>query len=640
MNRPFILPSLWTWPRKYHSPFSWLHERPHYLVDLERTPYPDTPLDPSVFEPLPQNVQVPAAAVPTTSVQNLTNLIKRGKFRLADRIRSELESLKVPIPTHPIYEKAAARMLWSTSYVDDQLGAFCAWFSLIPHADGRTLRYDFPAIRSYLFKQMKVTDVQIITHFALIAASKGYTSNGIAQDVVPFVVRFTDPSFSALFLRNFLGQYPPSRRAVWLNKAIQGYYTSGRVTSAFELFKECVDQDIGLLPITCRVLRHYTKGMKGTEELKNLNLHSRHFARLRDLSVLPRTTPRHQTFGSHTVSLADQLRMIKRTMGTQNPLRTRDILAFITAYKATGRTTALQLLFSKAYRTKKIGTNEPCIHNFLLAEMLYYLRSKEYRLLLLTFLKNFHPSGVPVADIVSQVRLLKRERKKRERRAELDKHDVAEVTLRRKLYPTQRHTALVWQAIVYLCETPKELERLYELLLRESRRDAPTDPSLLVRPPSQSFDSAHFTPFIQAVVGINTFSPMDVIHHMLSLGVECEPDLYQLTTLGWKLASQGQVEDVMIILDRLEDSLPPPSSPTYRPPPPPKDVATTLPAPNVVTYAAIIDGFLASREYEAALEVKRRLSERLDYIPGINPIADAVLEDFDSRYTAWQQFVS
>src|SRR5262249_2278049 len=124
----------------------------------------------------------------------------------------------------------------------------------------------------------------------------------------------------------------------------------------------------------------------------------------------------------------------------------------------------------------------------------------------------------------------------------------------RRLWPMPQHTALVWQALVNLCKTTRDLELLYSDLVREARGIPPADTSLPTRPPSQAIDAAHFTPFIKAFTNSNSSTtPIDVLRHMMSLGT-CEPDIYQLTALAGEHAAAGRVNIVMAILDWMDNA--------------------------------------------------------------------------------------
>jgi pentatricopeptide repeat protein len=612
----------------------WLTGEPHYITALRHHPYPTAPLDTAIFEPIPMD----ASAHPEVgrSVQMLRKLVKARDFHTADRVRLELLEVGETIPPHPIYENAAINVLKTSTDDHAQLEAFENWFSLIPDASfHRKVTYSFPKIRNLFFAELKVPGIPLIMRFALMAASKGYTRRIIVRETVDFVVRFSDPVISTPFLSQLMRVHDRGAQTLCLSTAIKAHCLAGRLPQAVFWFKFGLDQNMLPYPFTYRVLHHHLVQSQDADTLKLLKSHgaSPWVRPIHNEPLAPVTTPVLGNPAITTASLPAQLRFISRTLSTANPPSPRIIASFIIAYKALGRSRAVDLLSRKVLSRRSIGLDKPLISLFLLAEMLYYLRTREYHLLLYVFAMHFYLVGVPIAHITPHLDALQHEKATDgAARARIAQHSLARIELARRLVPTALHTALVWTALVHLASARRAaLEGLYAALLHEARRTPPH--AGLVRPPAHALDSVHFTPFIRALAhGGDAARALDVFRDMRALDPPLDVDVYQWTAFLAEVAAAGRVGIVTRVLDRMEGAgggggggggaagreIP-------------------MPPPNGVTYAAIIDGFVKSKQVRAAADVKSRMSARLGDVRGANPLADEVLDAFEDAYKAWKR---
>lgn len=622
---------------------------------LKEQPYPSTPLDSSVFEEFSDEYTIPAGEhapiVPRNSNLTLANLVAKGRYDVAERVRNELLEMNLEIHLDGIYEQAAIAAL-QESGSENRVTAFADWFSLIPNAQDTKPR-SFHHIRQLLFNS-RGTDLALIMRFGLICAAKGYARK-VGLQVVAFVVRFADPSVAARFLSEFEKAVTQYTRKFYPNKtrdalksirgiAIRTHCLAGRVDEAAKMLHSYRARKLSVSHFTETFLLQKLEQNMDQLNIRLLGLHDQrstfpqgHSAR--DTRTAPRLTI---TEASSNAPLATKLRHLKNALlSPLYPPDSHSIVDFIEDYQSTGRRQGLLML-----RNKALQHSHKSASLWLMAEMLYHRRQREYSLIVRTFATHFHLVGVPQDEIYCRLDrsrdLRRRKLKPREAPSNLisSQHSKTE-----KIWPSPFHTALVWQAMVLLSQGVEPLEHLYSQLLHHagtSKTNNSTtqshDSSLLshthllstVPPPIQAIDGAHFTPFIRAFD--HRCGPSRaalVLSDMLKLGIL--PGVYHYTVLAGALARAGDVAKTLTILDLMESS-----NRDYEPETP-IPASPHLPAPNIVTYTNLLRGFVEGRCLDGALAVEARIKKNLDYAPGTNPQTDralALLRSFQQEKSA------
>jgi hypothetical protein len=216
---------------------------------------------------------------------------------------------------------------------------------------------------------------------------------------------------------------------------------------------------------------------------------------------------------SQVVNEAIALATLKRSSRSGLPACAVDLVPYFDIYKTDLRgSRATNALRSRAYRISLTAASA-----VLLAEQLHHHRRGQFRHVLWVFEKFFHTVGVPSGDITRQ--LWKREHYP----PHLQIHPwyipprITETTfnLPFRLWPAPHHTALIWSALVHLCESEEELFTLYDSLLQHNAQFQKTtaghhhgyhhhlshDSSSTPAPvptTADKFDAAHFRPFLIA----------------------------------------------------------------------------------------------------------------------------------------------
>jgi hypothetical protein len=262
----------------------------------------------------------------------------------------------------------------------------------------------------------------------------------------------------------------------------------------------------------------------------------------------------------------------------------------------------------------------------LLAELVHHLRRGQFRHVLWVFDNYFHSVGVPFEEV-------KRQLWKREQGHPPSRITETTFNLTSKVWPTRYHTALVWSALVHLCETEEELFPLYDLLLQQSAQFQKStaghphhtshDGSSMFEPvlaPVDRFDPAHFRPFLIAFTLLREDAEfgLRVLDDMQERGIE--PNAHILGTAASIQARYGDPALALRMLDITrgliqraieEDAEAGEAEARVRVGRKPRREQHLL-----ATYTGVLRGFVDSRQLVQARRVANLLRGHLGYAKG------------------------
>src|ERR1700722_1453433 len=585
---------------------------------LKRIPYPTAALDPSVFEEVSEeNTAIerhsPARHLPKTSIQTLIDLLERKRYTAAERVCRELLQMGVEIPLNPIYEKAAIAVLRDPNR-ENRAETFARWFSLIPMAHESKPR-SFNTICNLLFYKSLIADIPLIQRFGLVCASKGYARK-IASQVLPYVIRFTDPSVSSRFLDEFESLSAQNLRKIYPTKvkkmlksfrgsAIISHCRAGRPEEAIKIFQASRACNLRMSRFTCAfLLRALEQNLDPANIRIITELRRRPYYSRSDHADELATTTWSEL--SQLASLALNIKILRRSLVSHRPPIAPALCKVMAEYRATGRSRALTLLRKKAFQH-----SHESIRLWLVAEMLYHAGRTEPAMVVVTFAKHFHLVGVPHDLILLQ---LQRSLKIRKIRSEQFRNLVPRhYPMKEKILPSSMATTLLWQALATLSNGTGELENVYRQLLGFARLGKESASSLMTSPPPlpvppQAIRQTHFYAFLRLFIrrsGPNR--ALSVLSDMLSLGIE--PNHHHYVMLSIAFARAGNVETAMALLDPSEHADRRTESP---------DPLRPLSLPAIATYTKLLRSFIGAERYDAALEIDNRILTKLYYFPGTN----------------------
>jgi pentatricopeptide repeat protein len=265
---------------------------------------------------------------------------------------------------------------------------------------------------------------------------------------------------------------------------------------------------------------------------------------------------------------------------------------------------------------------------WVMAEMLYHRSRNEPQLVLVIFAYHFHMIGVPRRTILKIMRLMSKRRASLSQRMSLPKHMLnTQYDISEKLWPTPYHTALVWEALVWM--TPeRDHERLYKYLLataESSTSQKPIPPPnskfapSLVQLPKRAVDAAHFSPFVKlhAKRG-RPERAAGVLSDMMKLGLN--PGVVQWSIVARGFAEHGDPAVVFVILKQLEGVIGSQdrgaSDDASGAAAEPADQAQTSNFPDIGFYTNVLRGFVLARKLEHAQDMEKRFRQRFDYVDG------------------------
>lgn len=638
----------------------------------------------------------------------LAKLVRDGEIEDAERVIQELVELDFPIQEDMIYERAAfATLRTTTRPSQDRVNLFIGWFSLIPPAKSLDELPSFSALQYALMSRPPLSDIPLIMEFVTTAASKGYISS-VAVQVIPHMIRYTTPTVSSSFMKHIMKadlHYFQSldkkfalsdlmqRWKIYYGLAIRIHCASGRPQDAFDLYKAARKLGVPISSFTSQYLsaalnrsievngKTQATGDGDVREEENIWTQAMPSAfcappedppfedpsppeSIPDMSPVTQDFTRPNLSKAQISSLALSLRSFKSSLNSKDPPNASELAQFIGTCAMYHRLGAIRALRLCAYRSSQLHLS---VSVWGLAEMLHYLYCRDRKELLIAFVRHFHVVGVPKRVVKFAERIVGEDGWGPEFGETLESILPTGYPLPRKLSPSSHHTALVWRACVQSTRTPAELEVLYKELLtqiaisRASTFEAHTAafpaqtsaPSWTVDYPEWMkpipmpilFDSAHFNTFIYAFAQrMGPSRATSVVLDMYRLGIQ--PSVQTLTVLASGFARAGDMEHLLRLLERMEQSpvysSPASSSPSSpsSPSPPSSSISSSvapeeggnssdLPSPNEVTYTAIIRWLMNTKRLEDAKTIAMRLFKQGGYVRGTNAITDSVLAELE-----------
>jgi hypothetical protein len=594
---------------------------------------------------------------PNSSIRALVQIIKNKDFNQAYLLLNDIQDLNIPIPPSFAYQAPALAALRNGDLDSiKKVEQFTTWFSLIPPAssdkDGQ-----FNETCDLIF-QAKVPHLALIRSFAKIMASKGY-GQLIIDIAIPLIIRYSPFEVGLHFLDEFNdanAKYWATHDPIFAAKntkilenlvcglAVRTLVFSNRVDDALSLLSDSEDTSFRLTSSTYNVLLRRLKKSKDVVHRQKISL----VEKLRDqkssdtvcpLTVLAEEAEMAANLKSaHPVDLTENLvtdlRYIKGSFLVEELVpHPFTIVNFMNAYVSTGRTRALELLYSRAART-----GFRVLFTFIFAEMLFYNRLREYDLVIETFVDHFYLTGVPRERVLQRYNILSA------RRREFDpntpghpppercyKFDPHKTLSRGKLWPLSSHCNLVYHALVALAPIGPPIEALYQEFLQVvvCGKDTPTTPAInsvepLVVDSRGRPSSGAFTPFFRRLMkAYGAARGTKILNDMVKCGIK--PTIYHYTELASFYATSGDSKKAFLILVNLEGRL---ESAAHQ-----KELGITksssLPAPDLVMYNSLMRGFIISKNLQAATDVAARLKRRHNYRKGEDSYLDEILREIE-----------
>jgi pentatricopeptide repeat protein len=616
-------------------------------------------LDPSVFEVdseeeyqtiasshKPLSLQA-AVSSPDRSSLVLIRLIEEYRYEDANRVRSEMSQMDSEITASPVFEQAALAALTMEGDREYRLTNFLGWLTLIPRRDRELSLPKFDRFLRPLLEG-RTPDIEFITQFAVVCVSKGYTQT-FPQRIIPFVIRFAEPSVGLAFLEELHAaalrydrhnnKHRRMKTRQWFNQAIRGYASAHRLPQAVRALQLALTYGVNPTDFTYRFLLHHLKSKEhdfpeALEYVTSL-YQSQKASESLSSQPLPKTTDTtsdqvdpfdYRFHCSLSSDLVGELRRLWRAIGTDQHPPAVSLAQFLELYISTcDSIRGIQLLRRKAHR----AGNRYRAH-WAMVEMLYYGKRKQWRQLLSTFDDCFYSVGVP--DEIHKYKKPPAEQNQRNLRRTRG--------LQARIFPNITHTCLVWRALVEITDGTPEFDAIYRRLILHveapgassypSSSSQETIRSATLPPPCQAFDAAHFTAFIYSLFRKAKTSQMRaVFSDMYRLGIE--PTLPQLALLAGAHAIHSDYDGTLALLDLVDerlhvDRLTQAADDTISP----EDFQKFL-----VLYLPSFSGFLYRNHIRGASVIKDRLF-KYGYVKGSNELVEANLVWFD-RIKTWAE---
>lgn len=591
------------------------------MIALREYPIPGTRLDSSIFEVSEEDEyrsvaqsfkhSITATTPITTnssglSSSSLLQLVRQRDYASANRLRTEMIQYHLPIaPDHAF--------IWPAIYAANssldpaiRLKEFSEWMSLLPVADeGKNPRPMFGRLVHLLSNNPQV-DVDLVMAFVRICISKGYIVK-IPDPMIPLVVRFAPPSVSLHFLEDLyssvvkkfaLDRQLKRKIRVWCNIAMSEYTSIGLADDAKKAFQ------MGLQYSRSPRVSSRRSGKAVTKDPDHPELSREAIAAFKR----PKTRLPHYRGPSHRRSLmSDTSTLSPMGFDTSPPnpkaLLSRawehtpsgafDIACFLEVFDSQPAT--VQLL--SAYNQRRTAQYRK---QWILGEMLYYARRKEWRELIGTFDTRFFRVGVPenIDEYKSRGR-------------------VTALNVQQRLFPSPYHTSLVWMAVVEILQRARPVSMLFKELVEQAtaaktRKYAQVGPSLIF-PSAGMFDAGHFAPFLVESYRKRRYKHLvEIFGEMDRLGIEA--GLHHLSLLAGAYAGMSEGHEAVRVLDRIEDGLK--EKGAKRPPRPHHRISR-----NVNLYIPALKGFMTKKNIPGASLVERRILAH-GYVRGTSPYVD------------------
>lgn len=506
---------------------------------LKDIPYPSLSPDPSIFESWSDEyagVSVLRSAKPAPSQHEsrghhpsamLERLSWRGKFAEAEEAREELVGMGIPIRHSSVYSVVAWCVLRKRPWPPNRAELFANWLSLVPNIRENKKLSHIHLLKSALLFSSSNLDLESVVHFGVILSSKGYIRM-VGASIVACLTRYAEPGISSQvvdqmiaadhnYKRKKLGlkkgtdtRFKDTSKRLW-SVVVRTHCTVGRPKVAHQVAIKVHERGISLTQYTYQ----YLLGKLQVDGLHELAADIQAFrgctsddvAKSR-LITKDTPTPEPIPLISHDQSfIANEsaaLAILKQSTLLRLPIYATDIVPYFDLYKTDVRGgPEVNKLRTQAYQVSLAALSA-----VLLAELLHHHRRGQFTHVLWVFEKFFHIAGVPASEVKRRLwRKGHYPAHLRIRHGSLPRR-ITQTTfnLPSKLWPTAYHTALVWTALVQLCDDEEEVFALYDQLLQRCKG--------LSRPPDRHnnsagggldgfshadrYDAAHFRPFLVA----------------------------------------------------------------------------------------------------------------------------------------------
>lgn len=625
----FLAPRVWSQARNRLNASLAISSQSPSSIEIEHMPLPHQPLDTSVFEDMTAEYTLAVSTsssiyTPQTSSSTLVSLIRAEDYVAAESLRKEMMELGMPIYPHAIYERAARAVL-RTKGLKNRGEIFSAWLSLVPTATEQWS--SFKDIHQQLFRGSNYLNISLIVRFGLALASKGYIAGDAQSEVLTTLARYASPATTQTYLDQLEEVVRHSATGVevtpelWVNvysRLVRTQVLAGRMDHALRLVHVAGTRERQVSDFTFRLLLEHSPDEAFTARVHELRA---------QISNCPYSLPdvwnKRACSDTDTITLPSRLRYLRRAIVSTKPPSSYALSDFMKAYHNTGRTRALFILRRKAFQH-----SYKSMSLWVMAEMLYHRSRNEPQLVLVIFAYHFHMIGVPRRTILKIMRLMSKRRASLSQRMSLPQHMLnTQYDISEKLWPTPYHTALVWEALVWM--TPeRDHERLYKFLLataESSTSQKPIPPPnskfapSLVQLPKRAVDAAHFSPFVKlhAKRG-RPERAAGVLSDMVKLGLN--PGVVQWSIVARGFAEHGDPAVVFVILKQLEGVIGSQNrgagDDASGAAAEPADQAQTSNFLDIGFYTNVLRGFVLARKLEHAQDMEKRLRQKFDYVDG------------------------
>ena len=536
------------------------------MVALREYPVPKTRLDTSIFEVSEENEYRSVAesfkhsVTATTPVatnssgfssSSLLQLVRQRDYASASRVRAEMIQHNLPITPNHAFIFPAIRAFRDIADPAVRLREFSGWLSLLPAAKNSQPRFGHLV---HMLSSNPQVNIDLVMAFTLMCVSKGYVVK-IPDQMIPLVIQFTPPSVSLQFVEDLgsvaiqefaLNQRIKRKIRFWCRIAMVEYVRIGLAEEATKIAQIAL-QYVPSLPRdpsrwVKKAIANHPDHLGISEEIgaaltypKPRLTYGEMLLRRRGLKS--ETPSALSPFGLDT-DPSDQEALLSRvweSTRTMEPPDALDIARFLETFDS--QPTIIQSLSTH----NQNNPNKPPRYRsrWILGEMLYYARRKEWRELIGAFDAYFFRVGVP---------------------GNIDKHKlrgrVTPLPVWQRLFPSPYHTSLVWMAAVELARKARPISALFKEMVDQATA-AKTRNHAQAGPPQVSarmFDAGHFGPFLVAAYRDQRFKHLvAAVSEMSRLGIE--PTLEQLSLLAGAYAGGGEGHEAVRILDRIEGVL-------------------------------------------------------------------------------------
>lgn len=594
------------------------------MVALREHPVPGTLLDSSIFEvseedeyqSVAKSLKNPVTTVTTNSSEissfSLLQLVLQRDYASASHMRTEMIQHHLPITPDHAFVWPAIHAVTSSADPAIRLKEFSEWFSFIPVADQSTEPRPMFDRLIHLLSSNPQVDVDLIAAFVRICVSKGYMI-GIPNRMIPLVVRFAPPSASLQFLEDLCSSVAENftldkktRRKIrfWCKTAMSEYLSIGLVDEATKIFQMGLQYGASLPRVPSRWL-----GKAVTKDPDHFGLSEETIlAFKRPKTRLPRYKgpSRRPGFVSDIPSAlsppgsdtepSDPKALLLRVLGNTRSAKPPDPLDIARFLETFDSQPAIVRFLSAHNQRKPVRYRG----QWVLGEMLYYARRREWRELIGAFDAYFFRAGVP--EKIDEYKLRGR---------------VTALNVQQRLFPSPYHTSLVWMAFVEILQWGSPVSMLRKELVEQAaavkaRKYTQAGP-LRVFSFTRMFDAGHFTPFLVASYRKGRYELLvEIFGEMHRLGIE--PSVGQLSLLAGAYAGMSERREAVRILDRIEGALKEGDA-SWSPRPHPRDVSLYIPA---------LRRFVKGKDIPGASLVGQRILAR-GYVRGTSPYVDRML---------------